>query len=181
MKRIAIVGCSGGGKSTIARKLGDITGLPVFHLDAELWRPGWVMTPKDEELVIQQRLASGERWIIDGNYGGTMEMRFARADTVIFMDFPRWRCLWRCLARAGRYWGRTRPDMGPNCPEKFDLEFLRWIWTFNHKQRPLVVERIERCAKHCRVVRLRTPAEVARFQALISLQQASASDALQTG
>ncbi len=66
MKRVAIVGCGGAGKSVLAQKLGELTGIEVFHLDALLWRPGWVMTPKDEELALQQALVARPTWISTG-------------------------------------------------------------------------------------------------------------------
>lgn len=144
MRRIAIVGCGGAGKSTLARRLGEILKLEVVHLDAVLWRPGWIMTPKDEELKIQSEIAGREAWIIDGNYGGTMELRFARADTIIFLDFPRTTCLWRVLKRRIRYAGTTRPDMAPGCNEQVDWEFLRWIWNFPRVTKPKIMELLQR-------------------------------------
>jgi len=93
MNRIAIIGCSGAGKSTLARKLGTLLNIPVFHLDAELWKPGWIMSSDDEERIVLQRLLAEKSWIIYGNYGSTMPQRFAVADTIIFLDFPGWLCV----------------------------------------------------------------------------------------
>ena len=93
MKRISIVGSGGAGKSTFAHQLADILHLPVIHLDALYWQPGWVATPQDEWRDKQQQLVQQECWIIDGNYTSTLDVRFAVADTIIFLDFPRFRCL----------------------------------------------------------------------------------------
>ncbi|HEY3416972.1 MAG TPA: DNA topology modulation protein [Armatimonadota bacterium] len=126
-QRIMIIGSGGAGKSTLARQLGDTLGVPVIHLDAEYWRPGWVETPKEEWRRIVESLAQRERWIIDGNYGGTLPVRMAAADTIILLDYPWPLCLWRVLIRILRYHGRSRPDIGPGCPERFDWEFIKWI------------------------------------------------------
>ena len=86
-KRIAIIGSSGSGKSTLARTLGVRLGLPVVHLDAHFWRAGWVETDKAQWQETVQALAHGERWIIDGNYSSTMDIRLPLAETIIFLDF----------------------------------------------------------------------------------------------
>ncbi|WP_337956063.1 hypothetical protein [Alicyclobacillus herbarius] len=128
MKRIAIIGSPGAGKSTFACRLGDITGIEVFHLDRLFWHPGWVEMPRPEWMELQRKLVQRPSWIIDGNYGSTMDIRIQAADTVIFLDVPRRVCLWRVMKRVIRYHGQTRPDMGAHCPEKIDLEFFRYIW-----------------------------------------------------
>ena len=162
-KRVAIVGSGGAGKSVLARRLGDLTGLPVYHLDALNWKPGWVETPKEEWRALVAELATRERWIIDGNYGGTMEARIAAADTVIFLDFSRWRCLWNWTKRVVRWWGRARPDMGPGCVERFDPDMPKWIWGFPKKGRIAILDRLNRLAAGKTIFTLRNPAEVRRF------------------
>ena len=164
-QRIAIVGPGGAGKSTLARRLGERLGLPVIHLDMEHWRPGWVETPVEEWERKVRELAGRERWIIDGNYGGTMEIRMAAADTIVFLDFPRWLCLWRVLARQVRYRGRTRPDMTEGCPERLSPEFVRWIWEYPRTRRPGVLARMRSTGAHARHVILRSPREVEAFVA----------------
>ena len=156
MKRVAIVGSGGAGKSRLATLLGARTGLPVIHLDREFWRPGWVPTPDDEWAARVSELVQGDRWIIDGNYGGTMESRLARADTVLFLDLPRLVCLWAVTRRALRYWGRSRPDMGPGVNEKLSAAFLRWVWDYPEKSRPDVLERIARLPPQVNVIRFRS-------------------------
>jgi adenylate kinase family enzyme len=144
--------------------MGEALQLPVIHLDAELWRPGWIMTPKDEELALLQNWIAGESWIIDGNYGATMSQRFAAADTILFLDFPRSLCLWRAVRRFLRYRGRRRPDMAEGCPEKLDWEFLKWIWSFPRTQRPLVLQRIAEYSAGRDVFIFRRPREVKAFR-----------------
>jgi len=165
VERIAIVGPGGAGKSTLARRLGARLGLPVIHLDAEHWHPGWVETPADAWEVRVRELVSRDRWIIDGNYGGTMELRFAAADTIVFLDFPRLLCLWRVLKRQIRYLGRSRPDMTEGCPERISPEFVRWIWEYPRTRRPGVLERMRTAGAHARHLILRSPREVEAFVA----------------
>ena len=163
MKRIAIIGCGGAGKSTLARQLGEILGIEVIHLDALNWKPGWVSTPQDEWHAIERDLVTGDSWIIDGNYGGTMAIRLARADSVIFLDFPTIICLYRAMRRVIRYYGRTRTDMGPGCPEKIDLSYVNWILGFRRQPRARIIGRLEEHCEGKRVIILRRPKEVEAF------------------
>lgn len=108
MKRVLVIGCGGAGKSTFARQLGARLQLPVIHLDAHYWRPGWVEPSKSEWATTVDGLLAGEAWVMDGNYGGTLPTRLAVCDCVVFIDLPRWLCIWRVLRRALRYRGETR-------------------------------------------------------------------------
>ncbi len=136
MRRVVIIGCSGAGKSTLARRLGERTGLPVVHLDREYWRPGWVEPARDDWRARVAGLAAGESWIIDGQYGGTLELRLARADTLIFLDLAMPVCLLRVLRRTLSGYGRTRAEMSPGCPERFDWPFLKYVWNYRRSHRP---------------------------------------------
>ena len=135
MERVVIIGCGGAGKSTLARSLGEKTGLPVVHLDKLFWKPGWVESTQEEIDGTIQREINKARWIIDGNYNRTLSMRMARCDTVIYLDFSRFACLAGVLKRVLTTHGTVRPDMGDGCPERFDLEFLKWVWNFNKTKR----------------------------------------------
>lgn len=162
MKRVAIIGSGGAGKSTLARALSERTGLPVVHLDRLYWRPGWVATPHEAWAEQQRDLLTQEAWIIDGNYGSTLDGRLRAADTVVFLDTPRLVCLWRALKRRLRYTGRSRPDMREGCPERLTGEFLRWIWEYPKRQRPNILQKLARL-EHQQVVRLRSRREVEAF------------------
>lgn len=162
-KKIILIGSGGAGKSTFARALGEALGLPVHHLDALFWHPGWVETPRPDWTAAQEKLCAGDRWIIDGNYGATMDLRLSAADTVIFLDLPRWLCLYRALKRAFVYRGRTRPDMAPGCPERLDAKFLRWIWNYPRARRPGILEKLDRLRAEKEIVILHNPGEVAAF------------------
>jgi adenylate kinase family enzyme len=144
MKRVVVIGSGGAGKSTFSQKLGDATGLEVIHLDSLYWKPNWQKTPKDEWERTVAELCGRESWIMDGNFGGTRELRIIASDTVIFLDIPRYVCLYRVIKRAIRYRGRTRPDMATGCNEKFDLEFLSWIWNYPNRGGKRVCEEMEK-------------------------------------
>jgi len=173
MRRIAIIGSAGAGKSTLARQLGAILGLKVIHLDSLFWHPGWVETPRDEWIRVQEELVTEDAWVIDGNYRGTMDIRLAAADTIIFLDLPRRICLWRVVRRRFQYAGRARPDMAPGCVEQLDWEFLKWVWAFPSRERPDVLRKLAEYADGRQVIVLRRPADVARFLAEISRARAS--------
>jgi adenylate kinase family enzyme len=164
MKKILIIGSGGSGKSTLAARLGEITGIDVFHLDGLYWRPGWVEPDKAAWAETVAALLKKDSWIIDGNYSGTLEMRLAAADTAIFLDLPRTVCVRRIIKRAIRYRGTNRPDMAVGCNERLDLKFLAWIWNYRNRTRPKVESLLEKFQDKLTVVRLRTTKEVENFR-----------------
>lgn len=157
--RILIVGCSGAGKSTLARHLSERLDLPVTHLDRLYWQKGWV---EDNPTFDAQVVAATEqpRWVIDGGYTGrpSFRNRLDRADVILLLDFPRWLCLLRVARRTIRHYGRDRPDMGAGCPERFDRDFLAYIWNWRRASLPPLLERLV----HFRgpVLRLTSPGAV---------------------
>ena len=163
MQRILVIGSGGAGKSTFSPKLGEILGLPVIHLDTLFWKPGWVETPKDEWANRIATEIQRPRWIIDGNFGGTMELRLAACDTVIFLNLSRWVCLWRVLYRRIKYHRKGRPDMTAGCPEQLDLEFLKWVWNYPTAKAPKILERLESLKATAQIYVLRSPREVEAF------------------
>ena len=139
MRRVLVIGSGGAGKSTLARRIAARADLPLVHLDRLYWHPGWVPTPPREWEQTVAGLLAGESWVIDGNYGGTMEMRLAAADTVVFLDTPRVTCLIRVARRALWRRGAPRDDIAPGCPENLAWEFVRWIWSYPASRRPGVL------------------------------------------
>ena len=135
MERILIVGNSGAGKSTMARALSEKTGLPVVHLDRLFWRENWQHIAREEfDALLRQELEKPQ-WIIDGNYDRTVSMRLAYCDTVIYLDYPRWQCLLGVVKRVITSYGKVRPDMADGCPERFDWEFMKYVWNYNRENR----------------------------------------------
>lgn len=152
MQRIAVVGPGGAGKSTFARELGRRLGAPVVHLDEHYWGPDWTPTPAPAWRTRQTALLAGERWIADGNYGATFDIRFARADTVIVLAPPRLRCIAGALRRSlGR---RGQAIQAAGCPERVSLEFLRWIWRYRTDSRPRLDAALARHGNRLQVVEL---------------------------
>ncbi len=165
MKRVLLIGCGGAGKSTLARRMGEALSLPVIHLDTHFWRSGWV-EPTYEEWVEQLRgLLQRDRWVMDGNFGRTLQMRLEAADTVVFLDTPRWRCIVRVIRRVLRYRGKTRADLAPGCAEKFDWTFLKWIWHYRKRNRRRILEIKERTADTHRWEMLAHPRDAEAFLA----------------
>jgi adenylate kinase family enzyme len=165
MERIAIVGCSGGGKSTLARALGARLGLPVVHLDTLFWKPGWIESNLDEFRPKVEAAANEPRWIIEGNFTSASALRFARADTIVWIELSVWLCLWRALARMLLSFGRTRADLSPGCPEKFDLAFYRYILDWNRLTRPKMAKALADLAPNARLIRLTSDRRKAEFLA----------------
>lgn len=111
-RRIVVTGLAGSGKSTFSRSLGERTGLPVIHLDLRFWKPGWVAPTDEEWREKQHEVLAGERWIADGNYHESLELRVAMADTVVVLDTPWPVCFGRALARGLRRRGGVQMPEG---------------------------------------------------------------------
>lgn len=163
MRKIAVIGCAGAGKTTFARELGARLDLPVTHLDRLFWQPGWQKTERTRWQELQHELVAGERWVIDGNYDSTLEIRLAAADTVIFLDFSRWLCLFRVFRRTIA--SRGRDTQAPGCPDKVDREFLVWIWNFRREARPRTLTVLAEHGKNVEQHILTSPRDVRQFLA----------------
>jgi adenylate kinase family enzyme len=150
MMRVVILGPGASGKSTLAVRLGQITGLPVVELDKVFWLPGLVATPRDQWVEVQQRLVAGDAWIMDGDLGpyDAVEVRLRAADTIIFLDFSLVRCAWRAVRRS-----RERAD------------FWLWLLRYRRQSRPVLMEAIADHAAKATVHVLRSPGALRRFLA----------------
>jgi adenylate kinase family enzyme len=148
MQRVVILGRGASGKSTLARRLGAITKLPVMELDKLFWQPGLLPTPRESWAAVQERLAGQAQWIMDGDLGpyDDVPVRLRRADTVILLDFSLVRCAWRAIARS-----RERAD------------FWRWLVAYRRKYLPLLLQAIAQHARAADVLILRDPRAVERF------------------
>ncbi|KFU79039.1 Adenylate kinase [Amycolatopsis lurida] len=161
MRRIMVVGCSGAGKSTFSRRLGAALGLPVTHLDRLYWRPGWTPAPDVEFHAAQEKILASDSWVIDGNYGASMHLRLPRADTIVFLDYPRRVCLRRVLVRCLREYGQDK--QAPGCPEHFDREFYSYVWRWPKDHRERTARRLAEQGAHARRIVLTRPRDAEEF------------------
>jgi adenylate kinase family enzyme len=125
-KRILILGPSGAGKSTLARHMGKRLGLPVVHLDAFNWNPGWVQTEAGQFRQRVAEAAACDAWVMEGNYLTSLDLRLPRAEAVIWLDLPRYVYFSRAVWRSIRNYGRDRDDLGPGIPSS---SICRSCWT----------------------------------------------------
>jgi adenylate kinase family enzyme len=165
MKKVLVIGPGGAGKSTVARRLGELLKIDVKHLDRFYWRAGWHEPPKEEWFNIVERLTSAESWILDGNYSGTLETRLKHCDTIVFLDLPRHVCLWRIVKRRLLNRNRSRTDMAEGCNEKLDWSFVQWVWNYSQRSRPKVVRLLREHSATKQIVWLRSRSDVEKFLA----------------
>lgn len=135
MKKIMIIGCCGSGKTTLAKKLSNKLNLPLIHLDKLNWRDNWQNISKEEFDDLLWAEVVKPTWIIDGNYERTIPLRLKYCDTVIYMDYSRISCLYGVIKRVVMGYGKSRPDMGGYCPERFDFDFIKFVSNFNKNNR----------------------------------------------
>jgi len=139
MKKVIVIGCPGSGKSTVSRALHNKTGIPLYHLDMMYWNADKTTAEKSVFLERLSTVLEKDEWIIDGNYGSTMELRMAACDTVIFLDYP----LDVCLDGIKERHGKPRSDM-PWIETEEDAEFIEFIKSYNEQQKPKVLELLEK-------------------------------------
>ena len=176
-RRVIVTGFAGSGKSTLSIALAAKTGLPLIHLDLAFWKPGWT-EPSDTEWRDKQReVLAGDAWIADGNYHETLELRLERADTVVFLDLPWWRCSVRALRRGFRMWG----ELPEGC------EYTRWrrwrdewrlalrIWRENRSQPEIEREIISQHGQHVALHVLRSKRAVSELLDRVDTYRADAS------
>ena len=141
MKRIIVIGCPGSGKSTFARALQRKLNIPLQHLDMIYWRADGSFISKEELKDRLLEIMANDEWIIDGNYGSTIELRLRACDTVVFLDYP----LQVCLDGIRRRKGKPRSDMPWTEKEgEEDLEFIEFIKNYNAESRPAVMQLLEK-------------------------------------
>ena len=139
MKKVIVIGCPGSGKSTVSRALHNKTGIPLYHLDMMYWNANKTTVEKSVFLERLSAVLEKDEWIIDGNYGSTMELRMLACDTVIFLDYP----LEICLDGIKERRGKPRSDM-PWIETEEDAEFIEFIKNYEEQQKPKVLELLKK-------------------------------------
>lgn len=168
MQRVIIVGSPGSGKTTLARTLGVLTGLEVYHMDHIHWQAGWVPRAEEEKRPLIAAIHARERWIFEGSHSATFTVRAARADTLIWLDLPFGLRLCRVLWRTARLYGRTRPDLPPGCPERLSRDFLAYMWRTRNSGRLKPLSVFLSPPPHLALHRLASPRDVTRFIAAMA-------------
>lgn len=165
MKKIMVIGVGPGvGKSTFSRRISELTDIKVTHLDRLYWGPCWIENPYEEFVDAQEQVVQEEKWIIEGNYASTFNIRERHAETIIYLELPLWICLYRVLKRRVQYHGRTRDDMGEGCEEKMDWAFLKFILTTYRPRKKTMIKRLQRYVKEGKTVHyLKTTAQIEGF------------------
>ena len=158
MRRVAILGRGGAGKSVLAQELSSIFDLPVIELDSVFWQPGPRPTPERDWMATHRQLVAGDRWIIDGDLGPYdigLGLRLRAAEMVIVLDFALWRCVWQALRRS-----------------REQREFWAWVLRYRCDTLPTITSALATHAAHADVYVLRNPRQVRQ---LVGLFRAAAS------
>jgi adenylate kinase family enzyme len=153
MQRISVIGCPGAGKSVFSAKLHRITKLPLINLDSIYHDPnGSYKTDKNNWNKKIEVATSGSKWIIDGDFNDTFKARFEASDTIIFLDFPTYICLYHAILRRLNYRFNSRPEMPKNWKERLPLEFVGYILTYRKNELPKTHKQINKWNNHKNVL-----------------------------
>lgn len=144
MKRILVIGSAGSGKTFFSDKLSQKLKIEVLHLDSKYWKKDFTHPDLDLWVDFMEKAVLREKWIMDGNYIKTLNLRLERADTVVFLDVSRLTCFFSLIKRIIFFHGKNRPDMGEECYERFDIGFLKWAWNFKKLYKPRLLEELKK-------------------------------------
>lgn len=168
--KIAIIGCPGSGKSTVAKQLHEKLNIPIYHLDQYYWLPGWKRPNKDAFKKIHNALCDKQQWLIEGMAMRNLAYRVAKADVIIFLDIPLRTCLYRIFKRAFTGFGAIRDTSAPGCHERFpDHEFLSYVWNFNRKHRPVIMKLLEQYKDQKKIFVIKSSKDIDKIISNVSI------------
>lgn len=167
-KKIAIIGNAGSGKTTLAFQLHEKLNLSLYHLDLYYWLPGWERIGIEKFSAIHSDLCKKDAWIMEGIYMKVLSERILHADVVIFLDTPRYRCMYYVLKRAVLNWGKVVPGSPPGCKQRIldrkFFEFLHWVWSFNKRYRQMIMDLLgEQSNDGKQIYILKSPKDITAF------------------
>ncbi|MCM2292858.1 AAA family ATPase [Allorhizobium sp. BGMRC 0089] len=167
--RVMVVGCSGGGKSTLSMRLCKRFCLDFISMDRDFfWLPGWKARAREEQRALISQKITQERWLMDGSNPSSFDLRLPRTDIVLWVRMPRWLCLLGVYRRSMQNYGKTRISMAAGCVEKWpDREFLSYIWNFERKHAPIFIRNFDLYGPHVPVLVLKSRRDVARLLDLV--------------
>ncbi|HLD70752.1 MAG TPA: hypothetical protein VI937_02630 [Negativicutes bacterium] len=160
LKKIAIVGISGSGKSTFSRKLAEKTGLPLFHMDQLYWKANWQAVSEDEYLKEHELLVQKPEWIVEGYVDVKMATRLKNADLVLWLDYSGLRCAWHLIIRRLKYHKKSRPELPREAIERLKWSFFKMVLMGG--ERKDIEDAIE-TSKPMNLKRFRSPRELKSF------------------
>ena len=162
MKRVLIIGNSGSGKSTLARQMSEILSIPAIHIDTLRFIEGkpWAEIPKDEFRAKVNAAISADEWIFEGCSTSTLPQRLERCDSVIFLDFNRFFCLYHAIKRRVQIKKKPRLELPKSCIDKIDKKFLRWIlFDYSNRSRPRIIQALNASDKTVYHIKTRKQAQ----------------------
>ena len=168
MQRISVVGNSGSGKTTVARRLAATLGVPHLELDSVFHQPGWQPLETGEFRRVVSEFTGAPGWVVDGNYSKVLDIIWGRADTVVWLDPPRRLVMRRVISRTLRrtitrqeLWNGNREPWTNLYRLDPEQSILRWAWTNHDRYRDrYLAAQADPAYAHLNFVRIRTAADV---------------------
>jgi adenylate kinase family enzyme len=145
-ERVLVVGCSGGGKTTLAIRIAERFHLEYQSIDRDVrWLPDWQVRDRQEQQTILKQLVRKNRWVMDGSSPSTFDIRVPRTDLIIWVRVSRPAALAGLARRVFTNYGKVRVAMAEGCPEPIpDRDFLSYIWNFERDSAPKFIDQIDK-------------------------------------
>lgn len=157
-----VIGGNGAGKSTFSKVLSAKLDLPLIHLDQLYWKDNWQPICNDEFDKLHCEAVTNPKWVMDGSFRRTMPIRLKYCDTAIYLDFSRLTYVYGVIKRVLTNYDKTRADMGGNCPEKFDWNFMKDVWAFNKNNRKYFYDLLNN-SKDVKIIILKNRRQASKF------------------